>query len=91
MFAKFLKPPSPSPSSSPGFGPFEYLKIIIKKILENLNLLKVECSRLKDCESAIEAHLFGLSTTTPAANNAVSASSSLSEIFKKSLVEKSTL
>ncbi|KAI7948116.1 hypothetical protein MJO28_010024 [Puccinia striiformis f. sp. tritici] len=91
QFAKFLKPPSPSPSSSPGFGPFEYLKIIIKKISENLNLLKVEYSRLKDRESAIEAHLFGSSTTTPAANNAVSASSSSRDIFKKSSVENSTL
>ncbi|KAI9622251.1 hypothetical protein H4Q26_015287 [Puccinia striiformis f. sp. tritici PST-130] len=46
------------------------LEDLVPKISENLNLLKVEYSRLKDRESAIEAHLFGSSTTTPAANNA---------------------
>ncbi|OAV98630.1 hypothetical protein, variant [Puccinia triticina 1-1 BBBD Race 1] len=80
QYAKFLKPSSSPSSSSSMVQGFEYLKVIVKKFSENLTLLKLEYSKLKDRESAIQGRL----TTT---SGGASAASSSRDIFKKDSAE----
>ncbi|KAA1069796.1 hypothetical protein PGT21_033510 [Puccinia graminis f. sp. tritici] len=91
QFAKFLKPSSsfsPSTGIIHGFGRFEYLKIIVKKFSENLTLLKLEYSKLKERESVIQGRL---STPTHNSVGAAASSSTSRDIFKKDSVEHTTL